>query len=333
MMNLKEYKAVAVIDSIEDRVMPQSLELLPFSMEAGNYDYSEILLILFGRDIKEEGSALSEKYGIDTAVIESEQFFYPNPDLMMKALREVISQCRPEILCFTNTIRNNSVASGISILSGATCITAVESIIPDDGAPSFHRSIYNGKLVERIKTDHQFRVFTVMPGAFQADAIQQGLNGSLTIIKFDADDVKYRPSTVSRDTEIGSKLEDADVVISAGRGIGKPENLELVRSVARIFGNSAIGASRPVCDNKWLPYRHQVGVTGKTVSPKLYMALGISGSQQHITGMKNSQCIVSVNRDPHAAIFSVSDYSIVEDIMEFLPVFLKKYHERSSGEN
>jgi electron transfer flavoprotein alpha subunit len=134
---------------------------------------------------------------------------------------------------------------------------------------------------------------------------------------------------LSENSDIESSIEDADVIIAAGRGIGKPENLQMVKDMAQLFDNAAIGASRPVCDNKWLPYRHQVGVTGKTVTPKLYVALGISGSQQHLAGMKNSQCIVAVNRDPHASIFSVADYIIVEDLAEFLPAFMTKYNERN----
>ena len=124
------------------------------------------------------------------------------------------------------------------------------------------------------------------------------------------------------------KLEDADVIVSAGRGIGKRENLELIRETASIFLNPAIGASRPVCDNRWLPFNQQVGITGKTVMPKLYIACGISGSQQHIAGMKNSQCIVAINKDPNAAIFSVADYCVVEDILSFLPLLVKTYMER-----
>jgi electron transfer flavoprotein alpha subunit len=137
----------------------------------------------------------------------------------------------------------------------------------------------------------------------------------------------YKPLGIRESAEENVRLEESDVIVSAGRGIGTRENLELVRSVARLFPDSAVGASRTICDLKWLPFAHQVGVTGKTVSPKLYLACGISGAQQHIAGMKGSQMIVAINKDPQAAIFSISDYIIVEDLTTFLPLLIRKYDE------
>ena len=118
------------------------------------------------------------------------------------------------------------------------------------------------------------------------------------------------------------------MVIAAGRGIGGKEHLSLLENVARLFTNAAIGASRPLCDLKWLPLSRQVGVSGKTVAPRLYLACGISGSQQHLAGIKGANCIVAINSDPHAAIFSVADYIVIDDLHTFLPLLAAKYHER-----
>jgi electron transfer flavoprotein alpha subunit len=112
------------------------------------------------------------------------------------------------------------------------------------------------------------------------------------------------------------------VVVAAGKGIGREENLALIRRLAAIFPKGAVGASRLVCDAGWLPYPHQVGVTGKTVAPKLYLACGISGTIQHVTGMRGSRCIVAINTDPRAAIFQVAHYGIVEDLTTFIPLLL-----------
>lgn len=135
---------------------------------------------------------------------------------------------------------------------------------------------------------------------------------------------------MSPKTESDVKLEEADVIVSAGRGIGKEEKLSLIRETASIFENAAVGASRPVCDHKWLPLNRQVGIIGKSVAPKLYMACGISESQQHIARMKNSQCIDAVNKDQNAAIFSVADYIIVEDLVTFLQILLGIHNARKS---
>jgi electron transfer flavoprotein alpha subunit len=117
-------------------------------------------------------------------------------------------------------------------------------------------------------------------------------------------------------------LSIADVIVSAGRGIGNEENLALIRQLAGLFSKSAIGCSRTVCDRGWLGYQHQIGLTGKTVSPKLYIACGISGAIQHVTGMSGSKYVVAVNKDPGAAIFQVADVGIVEDLTIFIPLVI-----------
>nr|HPR04350.1 electron transfer flavoprotein subunit alpha/FixB family protein [Deltaproteobacteria bacterium] len=119
-----------------------------------------------------------------------------------------------------------------------------------------------------------------------------------------------------------SALRDAEVIVSAGRGIGKKENVEIVRELASLFPRSAVGASRSVCDLGWLEYGRQIGTTGQTVAPKLYIACGISGAIQHVAGMRGAHTIVAINTDPDAAIFRVAHYCIVEDITTFIPVLM-----------
>lgn len=327
-----EYKAVAVIDTIEDRIIPQSLELLAFIKQIAKYDSYLILLVVTGRNITDVARKLAEDYCIDVAAAEHDDFYYPNPSLLIKVLYSVIEKYNPEVLCFTHTIRNCSAAAALSALFKIQCITGVETFSEKDKGFQFQRSMFNGKLKENVRIAGQQVILTINPGAFQfnADYKFSEREASVETIGVDPGMHGYKPLSLSENSDIESSIEDADVIIAAGRGIGKPENLHMVRDIVRLFDNAAIGASRPVCDNKWLPYRHQVGVTGKTVSPKLYMALGISGSQQHVAGMKNSQCIVAVNRDPRAAIFSVADYIIIEDLAEFLPAFIKIYNERNS---
>ena len=113
------------------------------------------------------------------------------------------------------------------------------------------------------------------------------------------------------------------MIVSAGRGIGRQDNLHLLEELAKVFPRSALGSSKAVCDLGWLPYKHQVGVTGQTVAPGLYLACGISGAPQHIAGMGGSKMIVAINIDPDASIFNVSHYCVVEDLETFIPVLLK----------
>ncbi|MBW2616973.1 MAG: electron transfer flavoprotein subunit alpha/FixB family protein, partial [Deltaproteobacteria bacterium] len=127
-----------------------------------------------------------------------------------------------------------------------------------------------------------------------------------------------------------SALTEADVIVSAGKGIGRKENLEIIERLAALFPKSAVAGSRSVCDSKWLDRNRQVGYTGATVSPKLYIAAGISGATQHIAGMRSSGFIVAINSDPNAAIFNVSDVCVVEDLTTFVPVFIDS-HEKGKA--
>jgi electron transfer flavoprotein alpha subunit len=121
-----------------------------------------------------------------------------------------------------------------------------------------------------------------------------------------------------------STLKDAEVIVSAGRGIGKRENLSLLKRLASFFPRSAIGASRSVCDLGWLEHKHQIGTTGQNVSPRLYIACGISGAFQHVSGIRGAQTIIAINTDPHAGIFQVAHYCINEDLNTFIPVLLEE---------
>lgn len=333
MNGVKKYRVIAILDTVEGRVMQQSLELAAFVKAISGEEAADALFVVAGKNITDECITISERYGITIAAVVHDELYYPNPGLLAKILRVIINDYEPETVCLTHTVQNCSAAAALSAAMELSCITGVESISEDSEGIYFQRSVFNGKLKEKVKASSSRRIVTVIQGAFAAKGEEvKGKRGAdVLLIKVDADYDGYRPVSVIKGIESESSLEEADVIISAGRGVGKPENLELIRSAASIFENAAIGASRPVCDNRWLPYRHQVGVTGRTVSPKLYMALGISGSQQHIAGMKNSRCIVAVNTDPHAAIFSVADYIIVEDLTRFIPALVSRYHEKSGG--
>lgn len=363
-MNEKKYSIIAVLDIIEDKLVQQSLELIAFADKIISSDISHLLLIVPGKNTLRLCESISSKYGIDTAAIECDELYLPDPELLSGILSLLIDIHKPELVLFTHTMRNCQVISKLSILCKAGSVTGVESFTSDDEGIVFLRSAFNGKLKENVRLKTSIKLVTVLPGAYSIDensipynndalAFMLNLNeasghssedyvqspdasGSTDSLRRSAAFARggkngYVPVSLSAEKDGGVKLEDADVIVAAGRGVGKEENLQLIRDTACIFSNAAIGASRPICDQKWIPLNQQVGVTGKTVTPKLYIACGISGSQQHIAGMKNSQCIVAINKDPNASIFAVSDYIVVEDLLLFLPVLIEKYKEKYGG--
>lgn len=331
-----KYDTLLVLDTVENRLSVQSLEMIAFADAFNGGDNSRTVLFLSGRDVEWLGAVLTQRYGLAVVVCEHEHLYYPNPELMRQMLLGTVAEFGPKLICFLHTMRNCQTASSLSVALGAACITAVESCnIAADESTTFQRKIANGKFIQSVRPTTHHTILTILSGSFCVpeelrDAA--GRNVSLFRRSYPCTTAAYIPTEVRRETESGAKLEDADVVIAAGRGIGKRQHLSLLEDVARLFSNAAIGASRPLCDVKWLPHSRQIGVSGKTVTPKLYMACGISGSQQHLSGMKGADCIVAINSDPHAAIFSVADYIVIDDLHAFLPLLARKYHERISHE-
>jgi len=321
-------RIIIIIDTIENSPPASGFELISFAEQFAEACSLEIQVIVAGGSIREtaEKAAL---YGHNVLGLEHDSLIIPNPDFLASTLAGLMNDSEPQYLCFQHTMRGCHMAALLSASLNMSCITAVESFAVAGNSPVFRRSLFNGKINIDLAPAHDRSILTVLPGSFAVtdSDLPRRTPGSLEIRAITGVDSPCRPLGIGESPEESVRLEESDVIISAGRGIGAPENLDLIRAVAKLFPNSAVGASRIVCDQKWLPYAHQVGVTGKTVSPRLYMACGISGAQQHIAGMKGSQLIVAVNTDPRAAIFSISDYIIVEDLKTFLPLLIQKHEE------
>jgi electron transfer flavoprotein alpha subunit len=167
----------------------------------------------------------------------------------------------------------------------------------------------------------------MQPGIFKPDQQSDQKSGRVVIRKVAAKAHQWRSMGVKQVAMTAKGIAEAEVVVAAGQGIGDKDNLDLINQLAAIFAKPAIAGSRIVCDLGWLEYGCQVGVTGATVSPQLYLACGISGAIQHISGMRGSDFIVAINQDPAAAIFQVADVCVVEDLKSFIPVLIETYQE------
>ena len=201
--------------------------------------------------------------------------------------------------------------------------------VSDDGQGSFvfSRSICGGQFNALVRPDTDQAVIMVQPGLMPPQNFS-GPSGEIRRETLAVAAGKIRMIGVEKTRESSSKLGQASVIVAAGRGIGAPENLESIRRFAALFPNSAVAGSRPLIDMGWLEYRYQVGITGATVAPPVYIACGISGSTQHIAGMNGSGYVVSINSDPCAAIFNVSDLCIVDDILGFIDAFERQLDAR-----
>lgn len=320
-------RILVIIDTIEKAPPPSWFELITFAERFSETFPLNIQVVVAGANVRNTVEKAA-RFGHDVIGLEHDSLISPNPDLLARGVSSLMDEIGPSYVCFQHTMRGCQMAAFLSVRQRLSCITAVESFTKMGTSPLFRRSIYNGKINIDLSSSTERSVLTVLPGAFAGGSGPISRNpGAIDIRTISGINSACTPIGTSESAEETIRLEDSDVIVSAGRGIGAQENLELVKAVSRLFPNSAVGASRIICDQKWLPYAHQVGVTGKTVSPKLYMACGISGAQQHIAGMKGSQLIVAVNTDPQAAIFSISDYIIIEDLKTFLPILIQKYEE------
>jgi electron transfer flavoprotein alpha subunit len=233
------------------------------------------------------------------------------------ALDQFIKTEKPGYVIFPHTYQVRDFVPALAARLGEVLISDVIAI--EDG-PVFTRQLLQG----RLQGDYRHNgsgpcLVSVQAGAFRADGLEPG---SAQIEAFspalDAAQIRTRPEPPFRGAEQTVDLGSAQLIVSVGRGIKDAENLPLVQDLAKALG-AELAASRPICDNGWLPMERQVGSSGQTVSPKLYLAVGISGAIQHLVGMKGSQCIVAINKDPDAPIFEVADYGIVGDLFEVVP--------------
>lgn len=310
---------VIIAETSASAALPVTYELVTL---AADIDPDHIEIFTLGTDCADAAREIAVRTGLPVTAIRTSADY--TPELWKDILYRIIPDRNPDLIITAHTACGQDFAPGLAIRLGAMCVTGVESFSRTDDGLTFTRAILNGKALMDIVPATVPCVLTVLPGAFDACSSTTKAQGPVKIILSDSQPCMIMPSGMTHlEEEDAIPLTEAEVVVSAGRGIGKPENLELIERLAARFKRSAIGGSRPLCDQGWLPYRQQVGLTGKTVSPRLYIACGISGSPQHIAGMKNSQLIIAINKDPHAAIFQVTDYGIVADLLEFIPLLLE----------
>lgn len=322
------YTITLIGETLENRLAPSVFELSSMTSELMQQVTGNAVIILPGEDLQETANTAAQETGHDIIGIENKQLRYPNIEVLTGTILSALEKHKPQYICFNHSAIGIQLATALSIKLKAACISSVESIRFDGSKPVFRRSTFGGKLISEVIPKNEPVIITILPGAFPAADKNESKPGTVTIVPSGATSRYITVNSIKKEAESNSRLEEAETIVSAGRGIGSEENLKMIRDVATLFPHSAIGASRPVCDMGWLPYSHQVGQTGKKVSPRLYLACGISGTHQHMVGMKNSQIIIAINSDPKAAIHSFADFSVVEDLNSFLPMFIEKYRER-----
>ncbi len=237
------------------------------------------------------------------------------------ALHDLIQEKRPTQVVFPHTYQVRDYAPALACKFGQVLIGDVIAI--EDG-PIFTRQLLQGRLIGTYRHNGNGPCFvSVQAGAFRADELAAQVSAAPAPIEvftpaLDTAQIRTKPSEPFRESAQTVDLSSAQRIVSVGRGIKEESNMPMIAALASAL-DAELAASRPICDNGWLPLERQVGSSGHTVAPKLYLAVGISGAIQHLVGMKGSQCIVAINKDPDAPIFEIADYGIVGDLFEVVP--------------
>jgi len=324
-----EKSIIAIVETTPTGIHPVSFEVIAFSERISKFTGQPITVCVIGNAIDEMIESLAASTGSNVLGISIPGWDGYNPECHVESLARALSERVPAFICVPHTAQGIDFAPVLAARMDGSCITGVENIASTSEGITFTRRILNGKKVARISASASPAVLTVQPGVFKPE------NGRARSIRGVGEKitVPYNSSRVERlgnkaaKTDQGS-LTTAEIVIAAGNGIGDPDNLKWIETLAGCFSRAAIAGSRPVCDRKWLPYSCQVGITGALVRPRLYIACGISGATQHIAGMREAGFIVAINTDPNAAILNFADVFIIEDLRTFLPVMIERLESR-----
>jgi electron transfer flavoprotein alpha subunit len=301
----------------DGKVRRPSLEAVSEARRLAGPLSATVQAVLIGHDVASLAGEVAS-YGADRVhVFDDAALASYTTEVWARALGQVIAQEKPAAVLIPFTALGKDVAPRVAARANAGLASDVVKLEVKDGRLEARRPVYAGKAFATVRWEGEPQMATLRPNVFALaapDAARKAETVTATV------DTKARARVVSVQASAGGKVEltEAQIIVSGGRGLKGPENFHLVEELAASLG-AAVGASRAVVDAGWVDHQYQVGQTGKTVSPTLYVAAGISGAIQHLAGMSSSKVIVAINKDADAPIFKVADYGIVGDVFEVLP--------------
>ncbi len=327
---MDEYRGVLVFCEVEENIAPITLELLQVGRKLADDLGVELLTVVLGSDIKRIADELvyfgpDKVYVIDDPLLKSY-----NGDACTTVLERLCEALNPDIILFGQTSVGRDLAPRLSFrLKTRLTTDCIDLSIDQDTKLLLQtKPVYGGNALAVYVCEVKPQIVTVRSKTMSPIAYDENRKGEVIEFDTEIDELIIRTTVIEKVKEeaTGIKLEDADIIVSGGRGIGGPDGFEQIEELSKLLGG-AVGASRPPCDLGWAPSTHQVGLTGKIVTPNLYIAVGISGASQHLAGMSESKRIVAINKDSKANIFKVAHYGVVGDYKDILPAFIKKLGE------
>ncbi|WP_448914876.1 electron transfer flavoprotein subunit alpha/FixB family protein [Eubacterium ramulus] len=304
------------------------IELLTPGKMLAEKQGGELVAVVIGENVGEAVDAANAHGAQKILVVDGPEYKNYSTDAYTYAICTLVEKYGPTSMLIGATNNGRDLGPRVScrLKTGLTADCTSLDIDPDSGNVAWTRPAFGGNLMATILCpDHRPQIGTVRPGVFK-----KGLETEKQAviinekIHIDAKDIRTQILEIIQDAgDEKIDLEGAEIIVSGGRGVGGPEGFKTIQELADVLG-ATVGASRAAVDSGWISHAHQVGQTGKTVGPKLYIACGISGAIQHLAGMSSSDCIVAINKDPEAPIFGAADYGLVGDLFEVLPILVEE---------
>jgi electron transfer flavoprotein alpha subunit len=316
-------KILVITEQRQGKWNNTSFETLVAAQQIAADTGSTISALVLGKSAGNFADDLAAKNIAEALLVEHELLEAYTPDGYCLALSQVIQSAKPDLVLFPHTYQVRDFAPKLAAMLGKGMIADCVGFRKDGDNLVFVRQMFQGKTAADVIFQGAAPWFaSFQSGAFRADLLAAHRSGKAPVnkasVELKPEQIRTKPLELFKEAKSAVDLTQAPIIVSVGRGIKAPENIPQAEALAKAIGGE-MAASRPICDEGWLPMERQIGSSGQTVAPKLYLALGISGAIQHVVGMKGARTIVAINKDQNAPIFEIADYGIVGDIFEVMP--------------
>jgi electron transfer flavoprotein alpha subunit len=321
-------KILVVTEQRQGKWNNTSFETLVAAQQIAAAASGTVSAVVIGKGVASLADELAAKDVAEILLVEHDLLDTYTPDGYVVALKQVVEAAKPDLVLFPHTYQVRDFAPKLAAMLGKGMVGDCIGFRNEGGRVVFVRQMFQGKTAADVTftgTTPWFASF--QSGAFRADLLTPHPSGKAPVkaakVELKAQDIRTKPLELFKEAKSAVDLTQAPLIVAIGRGIKAPENIAQAEALAKAIGGE-LAASRPICDEGWLPMERQIGSSGQTVAPKLYLALGISGAIQHVVGMKGSRTVVAVNKDQNAPIFEVADYGVVADIFEIMPALTEE---------
>jgi electron transfer flavoprotein alpha subunit len=317
---------VVITEQREGKLNRASLETIAAAQSVG----SPVKAVVIGSGTDTVAAEIARADLAEVIVVDDPALEHYTADGYVQALQALLSAEQPDLVFLPHTYQTRDFAPALAARLQRPLIADCVAVRVDAKPVAYVRPVFQGKLQAEVVADGPSPHFaTFQIGAFRADALKSGSAAApirKAAVSIDASKIRQKPEAPFKEAKQAVDLSQAERIVAVGRGIKSQEHLQLAEQLAKAMG-AELAASRPICDAGWLPMDRQIGSSGQTVAPKLYVALGISGAIQHLVGMKGSRTIVAINKDSEAPIFEIADYGIVGDLFEVVPAIVAELNK------